>query len=115
MFDVGVHAAIAEEAEQMELMPAAAFHGVAEQRLALEFAAGDELVDARDVHVHDASCADIQVADFAIAHLSFGEADGGAGSMNERVGKLLQQAIVIWFARESDGVAFAFGAIAPAV
>ncbi len=87
MFDVGVHAAVAEEAEQMELAGAAAFHGFAEQRLALEFAAGDELVNARDVHVHDAAGADIQMADFAIAHLSFGEADGGAGGVNERVGK----------------------------
>ena len=65
--------------------------------------------------MHDASGADIQVADFAIAHLSFGEADGGTGGADERVGKFFQEAVVIWFAREGDGVAFSFGAVAPAV
>src|SRR5277367_3661913 len=115
MFDVGVDAAVAEEAEQMELAGAAAFHGFEEQRLALEFAAGDELVNAGDIHVHDAAGADVEMADFAIAHLSFGEADGGAGGVDERVGKFFEEAIVIWFAREGDGVAGGFGAIAPAV
>src|SRR5271168_4782650 len=65
--------------------------------------------------MHDAASADIQVADFAVAHLSFGEADGGAGGVDERVGKFFEEAIVIWFAREGDGVAGGFGAIAPAV
>src|SRR5277367_584549 len=115
MFDVGVHAAVAEEAEQMELAGAAALHGFAEQRLALEFAAGDELVNAGDVHVHDAAGADVEMADFAIAHLSFGEADSGAGGVDERVGKIFEEAIVIWFAREGEGVASGCGAIAPAV
>ena len=86
-----------------------------EQRLALEFAAGDELVNAGDVHVHDAAGADIQMADFAIAHLSFGEADSGSGGVNERVGKFAEEAIVIWFARKGDRIAGGFGAIAPAV
>ena len=38
-------------------------------------AAGDSLIDARDIHVHDAAGADIQVAHFAVAHLPFGQAD----------------------------------------
>ena len=115
VFDVRVHPAIAEEAEKMELAGAAAFHGFEEQWLAREFAAGDELVNPRDVHLHDAPRADIQVAHFAVAHLSFGQADGGAGSLNQRVGKFLEQAVVVRLARERDGVAFGFGAIAPTV
>jgi hypothetical protein len=31
------------------------------------------------------------------------------------VGKILNEMVIGWFARQSDGVAFAFGAIAPAV
>ena len=115
MFDVRVDAAIADEAEQVQLARAATFHGFEKQRLAREFAGGDELINARDVHVHDASGADIQVAHFAIAHLSFRQADGGAGRLNQRVGKFFEQAVVIRLARERDGVAFGFGAIAPAV
>ena len=80
-----------------------------------KFAAGDELVDARDVHLHDAAGADIQMADFAVAHLALGQADERAGGVDQRVGKILEQAVVIGFAREGDGVAFGFGAVAPAV
>ena len=80
-----------------------------------ELAAGDGLVDARDVHLHDAAGAHIQVAHFAVAHLPVGQADGGTGSVDQRVGKFGEQAVVIGLAREGDGVAFGFGAVAPAV
>ena len=94
---------------------AAALHRFEQQRLAEELAARDQLVDARDVHLHDAARAHIQVAHFAIAHLPFGQADEWAGGVNQRVGKIRQQAVVIRLARESDGVALGFGAVAPAV
>ena len=115
MLDVRMHAAVAHQPDQMQLASAAALHRVEQQRLAEEFAAGDQLVDARDVHLDDAAGADIQVAHFAIAHLPFGQADVRAGGVNQRVGKILQQAVVIGFAGEGDGVALGFGAIAPAV
>ena len=55
------------------------------------------------------------MAHFAVAHLAFGQADERAGGMNQRIGKIFQQAIVIGLAREGDGVAFGFGAVSPAV
>ncbi len=115
MLHVRVHAAVADQAHQMQLTRAAALHRFEQQRLAEKFAAGDELIDARDVHLHDAARADIHVAHFAIAHLPFGQADGRTGGVNQRVGKFLEQAVVIGLAREGDGVALGFGAVAPAV
>ncbi len=115
MLDVRMHAAIAHQADQMQLVAAAALHRFEQKRLAEKFAAGDQLIDARDVHLHDSASADIQVAHFAIAHLPFGQADVGAGGVNQRVGKIFQQPVVIGLAGERDGVAFCFGAIAPAV
>ena len=112
---VRMHAAVADQADQVQLASAAALHGFEKQRLAEKFAAGDELIDARDVHLHDAARADIQVAHFAIAHLSFGQSDEGTGGMDQRVGKFLEQAVVVGLAREGDGVALGFGAVAPAV
>ena len=115
MLDVRVHAAVAQQTHQMQLARAAALHRVEQQRLLEKFAGRDHQVDARDVHVHDAARADIQVADFAVAHLPFGQADGRPGSVDQRVGKFCEQPVVIRFAREGDGVALGFGAIAPAI
>ncbi len=115
VLDVRVHAAVAHKPDQVQLMAAAALHRFEQQRLAEEFAARDQLIDARDVHLDDAPGADIQMAHFAIAHLPFGQADVRAGGVNQRVGKILQQPVVVGLAGEGDGVAFCFGAIAPAV
>jgi hypothetical protein len=115
MIQVRMDAAVAHKAEKVELTRATAFHGFEKKRLERKLAGGDELVDSGAVHVNDAAGADIQVADFAIAHLSDGKADGGAGGLDERVGKIFEDAIVVGLAREGDGVAFGFGAVAPAV
>ena len=115
MIEVRMDAAVAHQAEQVELARAAAFHGFEKQRLERKLAGGDELIDSRAVHVDDAAGADIQVADLAIAHLSDGKVDGGAGGLDERVWKIFQDAVVVGLAREGDGVAFGFGAVAPAV
>ncbi len=63
----------------------------------------------------DAAGADVEVADFAVAHLAFGKADGGAGGLDQGVGEFAQEFVVSGFAREGDGVALGFGAVAPAV
>ena len=72
MLDVRMYAAVAEQAQQMELALATALHGLLKERHALELLGGDEEIDARDVHVDDAASADIHVANFAVAHLAFG-------------------------------------------
>lgn len=80
-----------------------------------KFAGQDELIDAGDVHLNDAAGAHIEVADFAIAHLTLGQADGRAGSVNQGVRKFREEAVVIGLTGERDGVALGFGAVAPAV
>ena len=37
-----------------------------------EFAVTDHQIDAGDIHVHDATGAHVQMADFAVSHLAFG-------------------------------------------
>jgi len=115
MLHVRVYAAIAQEAEQVQIARAAALHGLDEQRLLEKFAVRNHHVDACDVHVDDSPGTHVHVAHFAVAHLPFGQTDGWAGRLDQRVGKILQQAVVVRFAREGDGVALGFGAVAPAI
>jgi len=115
MIDVRMDAAVADEAQQVQLARTAALHGFEKQRLAEEFAAGDEPIDARDVHLNDAAGAHIEVADLAIAHLPFGQADVRARSVNQGIREFLEQAVVIGFAGKRDGVALRLSAVAPAV
>jgi len=62
-----------------------------------------------------AAGADVEVADFTVAHLAFGEADGGAGGLDQGVGEFADEFVVSGFAREGDGVALGFGAEAPSI
>ena len=68
-----------------------------------------------DIHVDDAAGADVEVADFAVAHLPVGQADVRAAGLDERVGILAQQPVIGRLARERDGVGLGFGAVSPAV
>src|SRR5208282_504656 len=75
----------------------------------------DHQVDASDVHVNDAPRPNIEMSNFAVAHLPLGEANKWSAGMNQRVGILAQQAVVSRFARQGNGVSLGFGAVSPAV
>ena len=80
-----------------------------------QFPVLDHQIDARDVHVHDAPRADVEMPDLAVAHLPLRQSDKRPAGMNERVGILPQQAVIGGLAGESDGVGFGFGSVSPAV
>ena len=115
VMDVGMDPAIADQPEQMELLGVGALHRAQEQLVAEEFARGDGQVNAGDVHIDDAAGADVEMADFAVAHLPLGQADVGAGGVHEGVGEFFQQFIPGGLAGERDGVGLPLGAVAPAI
>jgi predicted exporter len=115
MLDVRVHAAVAKETEEVQLALAAALHRLLEQRNILQLLVGDEQINARHVHVDDAAGADVEMADFAVAHLPFRQADERPGSVDQRVGKIFDQGVISGFASQRDGVASCFRAVAPTV
>ncbi len=86
----GVHAAVGDEAEQVQA-PARAVAGPlagGEQRLVLEEAAvGDRVVDPGQVLLDDRAGAEVEVADLGVAHLAVGQADVAALGGELRVGK----------------------------
>src|SRR5580704_3769515 len=115
MVNVRVYSAIAEQADQVELFLAAAGHRFNENGVLEKFAVANHQVEAGAIHVNDAPGADIQVADFAVAHLSIGQADPFAGGMNQSVREALEEIVIVRFTRKGDGVARCFGAETPAV
>ena len=70
-------------------MPAAGvMHRLMENGIRKELAARDHHVDARDIHVHHAARANVQVADFAVAHLALGQPHKRPRRLNQRVRKI---------------------------
>ena len=110
-----MHAAVAEQPHQMEMAAAGALHRFDQQRVREELARRDHQVDARDVHVDDAAGADVQMADFAVAHLAFGQSDVRTGGVDQRVRIFAQQPIVDGLARGGNRIALDGGGEAPAV
>src|SRR6266496_4055777 len=90
-------------------------HGIEQQGMLEQFAIPDHQIDAGNVHVHDASGADVEMSDFAVAHLAFGQSDERSAGMNEGVGILAQKAVVGGLARKGNGVGFGFGPVTTAV
>src|SRR5579862_2794007 len=80
-----------------------------------KFAVLDHQIDAGDIHVHDATGTDIQMSNFTVAHLPFGQAHKRTASVNQRIGIFAKESIVRRLPSESDGVSFGFGPIPPAV
>ena len=102
-----VHAAIRDEAEQVQL--AAAFlrvrDGVLQRRVLLELAVADRLVDARDLLVDDAARADVEVPDFGVAHQPARQADVFAARLQRGPRPLLLEAPPKARLRQFDRVA----------
>src|SRR5580692_11882207 len=80
-----------------------------------ELAILDHQFNARAVHVHDASGADVKVAHLAVAHLTVGQADVRAAGVNQSVGILAEKAVVGGLASQRDGIGFGFSAVSPSI
>src|SRR5208337_515801 len=90
-------------------------HSIEQDWVLLELTVFDHQIDLGDVHINDASSADVEMADFAVAHLASGQAHVAPAGVNQSVGKFGQQAVVIRFARQRDGVRVGRRRIAPAI
>src|SRR5437588_12484519 len=114
---IRVHASVREQAKEVQFPSAGAriLHSLQQNGMLKEFAVLNHQFDARRIHVDDSSGADVQVANFAISHLSFRQSHERPASLNKRVGIFTQQAVINWFTGQRDRVGFSFGSITPAV
>src|SRR5207302_11070784 len=89
--------------------------------ISFEFAGGDRSINAREILKDDAAGAQIEVADFGVSHLAFGQTDIGAARAQFAAGIIAIELIVKRRFRQERGVAvffrlgFAAGINAPAV
>src|SRR4029453_8729287 len=91
------------------------FYGRNQRRIGEEVTILNHQLDASDVHVHDAPCADVEVPNLAVAHLTLGKSNKWAASVNERVWVLAKKPVIGRFAGKCDGVGFSLRAEAPSV
>src|SRR3989454_167493 len=90
-----VHAAVADQAEQMEGMSGAPqLAAQLDQRGDVEEGAGiDRLRNAHNVLRHDTTGAEVQMPDLAVADLPFGESHGESGRVEQRARRLRPEAM----------------------
>src|SRR5207248_8509962 len=114
---IRMHAAIRNQAEKMKLPPAGArvLHRVEQHGMTKEIAALNHQLDARGVHMNDASGPNVQVADFTVSHLPFGQSHRRAAGLNQGIRIFAQQTVVYRLTGKRDRVRFGFGSITPAV
>src|SRR5258708_39662295 len=110
-----MHAAIAQQSDKMKLPRSPTLHGLLEQRHVLQLLVGNEQVNSRDVHVHDATRAHVHVPDFAVAHLSFGQSDERPRRMNQSIGKFLDQLVVRRLPGQRNRIPLRFRAVSPSI
>ena len=116
-----MHTSIADEPEEVQAFALGLGEGFDEHIVLGQLPVPDALVDAGEVLINDPPCAEVQVADLAVAHLAFREADilTARADAALRIGGI--QVLVERCAGEQGGVAifhcfgFAAGVDAPAV
>jgi hypothetical protein len=114
---MAVDAAVGHEADEVQRVQPArdAIHRGDERVADEEVGVADAFIDPREVLVNDAAGAHVQVADFGVAHLPGGQADGLARRDELRVRIAAHQLVVDRRPGHRDGVVLALGADAPAV
>src|SRR6266702_5358318 len=114
---IRVHATIRYQAEKMKLSSISShvLHGIEQYRMFEEFAVLNHQLDTRRIHVNDAPRADVQMSNFAIAHLIVRQADVLAAGMNQSVGIFAQESVVSGLAGKGNRVGFGFSAVSPAI
>src|SRR5689334_11741532 len=90
-------------------------HGREQHFIGKELAILDHHINLGDVHVNDATGADIQMTYFAVAHLTGWQSDIAPAGVHQRAGILAQQFVVNRLARQRDAIALSLGTKSPAV
>ncbi len=105
---VTVHAAVGDEPEKMQPLALCARERFLQNRIFFQLAIRDRFVDASQILINNPASAEIQVADFGVAHLSFGQSDIEAARAQFSVGIFAIELIVKRGLREKGSVSIRF-------
>ena len=103
---MAVHAAGAHQTHQVDGLAGldGGLHVLDQHRVLEHLAVVDGLGDEGQLLVHDAACAHVGVADLGVAHLTIGQTDSHAGSINGGHGILCHQSIQMGGLGSHNGV-----------
>src|ERR1700693_2797620 len=106
---VTMDAAIGKQPDKMEPGPFGRLKCLLDHRITFQLSVEDRFVDPGEVLVNDSSSAEVEVANFRISHLAFGQSDihPAGAQVTPRVSPV--QIIVVGGAREQRCVAIGFG------
>ena len=104
---VAVHTAGAHQTHQMDGLAGidGSLHVLDQNRVLEHLAVLDGLGNEGELLIHDAACAHVGVANFRVAHLAIGQADGHAGSVDGGHGIFCHQSIKMGLLGGDHGVA----------
>ncbi len=115
MRELCVDTPLTREPQQMQTPGARVMHGGEQRRVVKELARLDHQIEPHDVHQQHPAGANIEVPDFAVAHLAVRQSDEVAGGVDQRVRILTQKFVIGGLARGGDGVALHGRGEAPAI
>src|SRR5580765_8497885 len=112
-----VNTAVRNKTEEMEATAprTRVFHCGDERRVREKVSVLNHQINAGDVHMDNSTRTNVEVPDFTVAHLAFGESDERPAGMNQRIGIFAQQAVIGGLASKRDCIRFRLGAVTPAV
>ena len=102
---MAVHAAVGNESEQMKPMATRLGEDFLQYPITRELALGDSLVNPGQVLMDDSASAQVEMADFRIAHLSFWQAHVAPAGAQFSPRILSIEAVVKWRVSKERGVA----------
>ena len=105
--DVAVHAAVADQTEQVQarIVREHMVHRLVQLRIFKEGTVFDRICDQRQILIDDAAGTDIEVADFAVAHLSLRQADSLAAAQQLGIGIRCEEVVKVRLFRDGDRIA----------
>ena len=117
MFVDRVYAAISDQADQVDraVVLFRVVTGAREHRVLEERSVADRFVDAHQVLHHDPTGSEVQMADFAVAHLPLWEADGEPGRVEQRARAPRHQGIPGGRVGQRNRVSFTLRPVSPAI
>ncbi len=106
-------AAIRNESDQVEAVAMGGLENFLEDRIMVESAILNGEVDAGELLIDDATCAEIEMSYFGIPHLAFRQADLESTRLESRLGVSDVELIMHWGRGQEGGVSLECGPLPP--
>ena len=108
---MGVNTAIRDESDQVEAVAMRGLENFLKDRVTVESAILNGEIDAGELLIDDATCAEIEMSYFGIPHLAFGQADLESARLESGLGVGGVELIMHWGRGQKGGISLEGGAL----